>query len=175
MHTPGALAACAQGLLVWNPFAKAPGSSQLLLETLVKAAQPLDGNSCPYNASNPLQGCPPGYFCPTAAEQTPCPRGYYCPGVCRRLYQCPGKHAAESLHCLLLCAQRHIQLGNCHTIIKLSCSAAATGAHAALPSHGFSACCHLQATRAPLSHVPCWAAALKSRKLRPTGHGLGLR
>lgn len=73
---------CLQGLLVWNPFAKAPGSSQLVLETLVKAAQPLDGNSCPFNATNPLQGCPPGYFCPTAAEQVPCPRGYFCPGEC---------------------------------------------------------------------------------------------
>lgn len=69
-----------QGLLVWNPFTKAPGGSQLLLEAIVKASQPMDGNSCPVNATNPLQGCEPGFYCPTPAEKLPCPLGDYCPG-----------------------------------------------------------------------------------------------
>jgi hypothetical protein len=69
-----------QGMLVWNPFRKAPGGTQLLLETLVKSSQPLDGNSCPFNATHPLNGCPSGYFCPTAAQQLPCPVGFFCPG-----------------------------------------------------------------------------------------------
>lgn len=68
-----------QGLLVWNPFRKAPGGSQLIIEALVKSAQPFDGNSCPFNATNPLEGCEPGYFCPSPAEQLPCPAGFYCP------------------------------------------------------------------------------------------------
>jgi hypothetical protein len=68
-----------QGMLVWNPFRRAPGTTNLLLEALVKASASLEGNSCPLNATNPLQGCPPGYFCPTASQRLPCPAGHFCP------------------------------------------------------------------------------------------------
>lgn len=70
---------CVQGMLVWNPFRRAPGSTNLLLESLVKASASLDGNSCPLNAINPLEGCPAGYFCPTAGQRLPCPAGHFCP------------------------------------------------------------------------------------------------
>jgi hypothetical protein len=68
-----------QGMLVWNPFRRAPGSTNLLLESLVKASASLDGNSCPFNATNPLDGCPAGHFCPTAGQMLPCPAGHFCP------------------------------------------------------------------------------------------------
>lgn len=45
----------------------------------MKASAPLDGNSCPLNATNPLEGCPAGYFCPTASQRLPCPAGHFCP------------------------------------------------------------------------------------------------
>jgi hypothetical protein len=66
-----------QGLLVWNPFRTVRADPQSLLESLVNAGHNLGGNSCPANATNPLQGCPPGSYCPTPDEVVLCPIGHY--------------------------------------------------------------------------------------------------
>jgi hypothetical protein len=60
-----------------------------MLEALVRASQPLDGTMCPANASDPLAGCLPGFFCPTAAVMKPCPVGFYCPGHNSAPWPCP--------------------------------------------------------------------------------------
>jgi hypothetical protein len=66
-----------QGLLVWNPFRTVRSEPQSLLESLVNAGNNLGGNSCPANATNPLQGCPPGSYCPTPEDVVICPIGHY--------------------------------------------------------------------------------------------------
>lgn len=68
-----------QRLLSWNPFKMVRGDRQSLLETLVNYGAPLTGNSCPGNASNPLQPCPGGFYCPNEATVMKCQAGYYCP------------------------------------------------------------------------------------------------
>jgi hypothetical protein len=68
-----------QRLLAWNPFKVVRPDPQPLLELLVNWQQPLAGNTCPANASTPLQGCPAGYYCKHEAAMVACPPGFFCP------------------------------------------------------------------------------------------------
>lgn len=68
-----------QRLLAWNPFKAVRPEPAPLLEMLVSWQQPLAGNTCPANASSPLQGCPAGYYCSYEAARAPCPPGFFCP------------------------------------------------------------------------------------------------
>ncbi|KAL4458314.1 hypothetical protein ABPG75_013179 [Micractinium tetrahymenae] len=50
---------------------------------------PLQGNTCPANASNPSKGCPPGFYCPEPSTIYPCPAGYFCPVGSLKPQPCP--------------------------------------------------------------------------------------
>ena len=70
---------------------------------------PLQGNSCPANASDPIGLCPKGWYCPDPAVKLPCPAGFYCksgslqPQRCPFLTNCPAGacecRACVGLHC----------------------------------------------------------------------------
>ncbi|WIA38572.1 hypothetical protein OEZ86_001885 [Tetradesmus obliquus] len=76
-------------LLAWNPFKAVRPEPAPLLEMLVSWQQPLAGNTCPANASSPLQGCPAGYYCSHEAARAPCPPGFFCPPHSREPQPCP--------------------------------------------------------------------------------------
>ncbi|KAF8058431.1 ABCG25 [Scenedesmus sp. PABB004] len=76
-------------VLAWNPFRMVRTEPQALLERLASSNQPLAGNSCPANSSNPIGGCPAGSYCPSSAHVEPCPPGYYCPGFTAAPIRCP--------------------------------------------------------------------------------------
>lgn len=86
-----------QGLLVWNPFRSVQTDPQSLMENLVNSGQSLAGNSCPANTTNPLGGCPAGYYCPTAAQKIECPIAYFCPGTVQTFTEGQATSAGQML------------------------------------------------------------------------------